>query len=530
MGIHELHRIRRTFGPKAARAKLRLLERIAAGPRPGKRDAAVLAETVEFLRAYPDDAALRRAVGAVLPLLPPLSISHDYSYGVLRRLIAAMPGRLEIDWDGLEDEARLVDVLDLLVLPGESDGVVDPRVSLRDWFDVSRPARNTHLEHLVDLMERTGLPERVRVHLFEMCEIPVVYRGPRRCDLALETNRVRFQRTEMGRESFPLPGYIRRPAGRASRAGGRTLFRFALQALCARRIEIYPLIHGSPADVTSFEGARGIRVVLIGVEPVFRCPLESLYFFLLLKNGVPVAYGPASVFGGCCEMGINLFPEFRGGEIRYLYAELMRVLHHRLGADYFFLTRYGMGENNEEAIDTGAFWFYRKLGFRPSNPEVEALARSEEARRAADPGYRSDRRMLRRLSHTEAYLDLSGGRRRPLDLARLSMIETSFVARDGRAGRSALASRWAARAGRLLGLDPRARALRTLAPVLCLIPDLARWSRRELDDLSRFVRAKDAASEAPAARIGARHHRLAEALHAIVDRGPIREATRRREC
>ena len=96
-------------------------------------------------------------------------------------------------------------------------------------------------------------------------------------------------------------------------------------------------------------------------------------------------------------MGINLFPEFRGGEIRHLYAQFMRVLHHHLGVEYFFLTSYGMGEGNEDAIRSGAFWFYRKLGFRAANPEVEALARTEEARMHAAPGYRSDRRMLRRL-------------------------------------------------------------------------------------------------------------------------------------
>ena len=79
------------------------------------------------------------------------------------------------------------------------------------------------------------------------------------------------------------------------------------------------------------------------------------------------------------------------------------------------LEKQKIDEVDEDALRTGAFWFYRKLGFKPTNPEIEALARGEERRMAAQPGYRSDRRMLRRLSRTEAFLDLSGGKRRPLD-------------------------------------------------------------------------------------------------------------------
>jgi len=62
-----------------------------------------------------------------------------------------------------------------------------------------------------------------------------------------------------------------------------------------------------------------------------------------------------------------------------IYAEFMRAMHHLAGARYFYIIPYGMGVDNEEALRSGAFWFYRKMGFRPTNPDIEALARSEEA-------------------------------------------------------------------------------------------------------------------------------------------------------
>ena len=263
--------------------------------------------------------------------------------------------------------------------------------------------------------------------------------------------------------AFPWNRSSANPSVR-SYAAGQGVIDLALQTLCARSLEIYPLIYANPADVVLADCGRGMQVALVGVVPEWRSALESLHFFLILKNGVPVAYGPAAAFLGCCEMGINLFPEFRGGEIRYIYAQFMRVLHHRLGVDYFFLTRYGMGEGNPEAIRTGAFWFYRKLGFQPTNPDVEALARAEESRMRARPGYRSDRRTLHRLSHTEAYLDLSAGKCRPFDFGRFGLALGRHIAEKFDGDRALARKRCAARVGGCWAQRPGARWITSPPP------------------------------------------------------------------
>jgi hypothetical protein len=70
------------------------------------------------------------------------------------------------------------------------------------------------------------------------------------------------------------------------------------------------------------------------------------------------------------------------------------------------------------------------LGFRPSNPEVEDLARTEEQVMQRQPGYRCSMATLRRLSHTSAYLDLSGGRCRPLRFGPVGIALSRMLARD----------------------------------------------------------------------------------------------------
>jgi len=514
VAVHELHEISRSFGDAAKRAKKRLLARIESTTPPGGRATALLADTLEFLRAYPDDAELLRSVERLAARLPRAPFTDRFAYAFARRLEGIAPGSLEVEWDEMEDEAALQSLLELLALPGEMNGLWDSRIGLQEWLERVKPAGMGDLAYISRALEGSGLEERLRCHLFDACTLTLRYSGPIKSDLRLGRQRPVFQRRPIPRERFPLPSFIRRPAAPAFR-GGRELLHLALQTLGARNLEIYPLIHGSEEDVALAGVGRGVTIALVGVEPAWRLPLEVLVFFMLFKNGVPVAYGPAAVFAGCCEMGINLFPEFRGGEIRFFYAQLMRLLRHRLGAEYFFLTRYGMGEDNEDAIESGAFWFYRKLGFLPTNPRVEALAREEEARRAADPGHRSDRRMLRRLSRTEAYLDVSNGRWRPLDFGRLSQAESRAAGRDpGRVRRQA-ARAAAARVARILGMDGAQRALRAAAPTLASIPDLASWPRADKAALRRFLIAKDARSEAEAARLSARQDRLLAALRLL---------------
>jgi hypothetical protein len=513
--IRNLHAVSRKFGTRAARTKTRLLDEIAATPRPSQRALRLLGETIEFIRAYPDDARVLRRVHALTSSLPTRDNVYAYSYGVARRLIRLAPGRTEIEWNAVEDDQQLLDALDLLVLPGERQGLEDTSLSLQDWFQTSTSGDHaTALEALIDLLENAPLPATVRAFLYDNADLPLRYRGPSRNEIVLPTKRIHYQRGEIERERFPLAPRVRRPLVRFAR-GGQGLIDLALKSLCARKLEIYPLIFANPSDIVIAECGRGLRLALIGTLPEWRSPLESLYFFLLFKNGVPIAYGPASACIGCCEFGVNLFPEFRGAETRFFYAQILRTLHHRLGAEYFFLTRYGMGEDNEDALRTGAFWFYRKLGFRPTNPEIEALARAEEHRMAAEPGYRSDRRMLRRLSRTEAYLDLSAGKRRPLDFGSLGLAESRFIAERFGGDRRLAQRRCAARVARLLAVKNRGQALRGLAPLLCMIEELPRWSRRDRSALAAALRAKDAPSEARAARRLAAHPRLGAALRRL---------------
>jgi hypothetical protein len=266
------------------------------------------------------------------------------------------------------------------------------------------------------------------------------------------------------------------------------------------------------------ECGRGFQILLAGVVPEHRSAFDALFYFLVTKNGVAIGYGPASVFVGCCELGINLFPEFRGAEIWYVYGQLMRVLHQVLGAECFFLTKYAMGEGNEDAIRTGAFWFYRRMGFRPTIAAVETLARQEEVEMRRRPRHRSDGKTLRKLAKSEAYLDLSGGRCRPVSFGKLGVAITRSLATQS-GGDRAKAERLAlARATRVLvirdlpsWLPDERRALGAAAPMVSVL-GVESWKGRDRSNLLRYIRAKGARSEARASRLSAKNESLRKAL------------------
>ncbi len=130
----------------------------------------------------------------------------------------------------------------------------------------------------------------------------------------------------------------------------------------------------------------------------------------------------------------------------------------------------------------------------------------------AEPEYRSDRRTLRRLSHTEAVLDLSNGRYRPVDFGKLAVLESRYIEERFGGDRAEAESRSASGIGRLLGIPSTGEGTRRLSPVLSLLPELKTWSPRDKARLGKALKAKDAVSEVPAAKLFNAHQPLRDAL------------------
>jgi hypothetical protein len=487
-----LHR----FEPAARAERARLLA--ALERQPIRRPGALLRfhEALCFLRAYPDgpaglawvEAALER-FGARVAALPPLAADRLAESGLAGTtlhpplgLAAAtwladrFPADVELDRTDADLWPGLAALLPPLVAGLPEDALVEAGIDYPAWLAAA--TRGWRGSALAWLLERVGEARRADVaalydHLQPRLRWQLGEGLGSRTRARLPARRVFHHRGPLLPRGGPLgrrlPG-PRPPMRRPGAAEARRLLDAAMAAVIVRYREVHAFNHADPADVTVADLGRGVELAWFGVQAAHRLPLRAHYGYLLVKNGVPIGYGDASLLFEWCEIAFNVFESFRRGESGYLFARLLGFVGHRLGARVFHLAPYQIGRDNEEALASGAFWFYYKLGFRPVPPALARLAAAEAARLAANPGQRSPRRLLARLARGRMVLGVGG----PVPPAVAAFEAHRLGLRAARHG----------------------RGVAGLASYLALVPDLARWPARDRRAVTALVRAKGRAPEA----------------------------------
>jgi len=191
--------------------------------------------------------------------------------------------------------------------------------------------------------------------------------------------------------------------------------------------ETDPFSNADIKETHFFELDRGVSIAIYGMNPRQRYILESYMGYLVFKNGIPVAYGGGWLFGERCQFGINILEPFRGGESAYIFAQLLRIYHQYFGANRFVIKPYQFGKNNPEAIRSGAFWFYYKLGFVPELKELKILAAMEWEKKQKNKQHRTSPVTLKKYTGSNLILDLTNNPVPAFDAAVLSSIVTDYT-------------------------------------------------------------------------------------------------------
>lgn len=172
--------------------------------------------------------------------------------------------------------------------------------------------------------------------------------------------------------------------------------------------ETDPTTYLDAASLRVFDLERGVSVAVYCMTPDRQLGLESYVGFTAFKNGMPVAYGGAWVLGSRSEFGMNVFEPYRGGESGFLMCQLLRVYRQLFDVSYFEVDAHQFGLDNPDGINTGAFWFYYKYGFRPVSARLATLARREKARLKTRRGLRTPKPMLRQFATSNVALQFGG--------------------------------------------------------------------------------------------------------------------------
>jgi hypothetical protein len=192
-----------------------------------------------------------------------------------------------------------------------------------------------------------------------------------------------------------------------------------------------------------------------------------------------------------------------------------------LGVTVISIDPYQVGHENEEGIESGAFWFYRKLGFRPVRTELMKQTQSEEWKLNDDPSYRTSARMLRKLAAGHLLFELPGASTGNWDRFQARDIGLAVqrrMARDFNSNPKEIREHSLQLVERLLKIktdrwaDGEREALQNLSLVLAMIPELEKWNSAEKEMAVRIIRAKGAGDEAVYLKLMQQHMKLRHAL------------------
>ena len=498
-------------------------------------NAAVLRQAGRLLDSFVERVQRLRASGADMSLFDPEQVSgiagttmqDTWNYDVIRWLARRFPRNVSIDWTDYVQEGRLAATLPRFIPLLADDADVEADVPFRKWLQAASGRRDALL-WLLERFEQLPITGREKTELYNSLGLTVKW----------ELDNLRASRTHNWRpvrQVFYHQGpLIRRnevslakemasplPVRRLSRREGETVMDLIREIMAVRYRELYGTTLGDPAGVVEARPGRGTQIFLWGLPPGRRLPLRAYLAGFTLKNGVPINYIEGISLFEWMEVGFNTFYAYRDGESAWHYAQALRLLKQLHGTRCISVYPYQLGDQNEEAIASGAFWFYRKLGFRPGRPDVRRLLAREEEKIVARPGYRTPPHILRKLAAGHVFYELPGSevgawdrfRVRHLGF-RVNRYMASHLAGDSGKMRQVATARLA----RALGVNasglsqPERAALEDFAAVLALVREFPRWSADEKKKLAAIIRAKAGADETRYIRLLQSHSRLRSAM------------------
>jgi hypothetical protein len=344
------------------------------------------------------------------------------SFDVVRWLVRRIPRNVEIAWADYRDEDYWDDyqserargsIWPRFIPLLEEDADVEANIPWLRWLDSAR-GQEKPLPWLIHRFEQLPLPDRQRAELYDSLHLPIRWHLEN-LKLSRTRNFTRPRRFYfhdaplIQRSEVSLAHELAQPAPKfekLSPAAGESVMHAIRDVMVVRYRELYGTTLGDPHTVVRADLGRGVVMHFWGLPPTRRLPLRAYVAGYTLKNGVPINYIEAIGLCEWIEVGFNTFYTYRQGETAWIYAQALRCLCALTAAKCISIYPYQIGQNNDEAIDSGAFWFYRKLGFRPGRADLQKLCEKEEQKIAANRQHKTPARILKRLAETHMFYDV----------------------------------------------------------------------------------------------------------------------------
>jgi len=452
------------------------------------------------------------------------TVTSNFSYALVRWLVTKYPNQVSIDWDWFENEEQFGATMPRFLPLLEEDAMVEAHVPYREWLNTAKGHKN-EVAWLIERFESLPLSDRRKAELYDSLKLHITWQfGIRssRTGMGLPAQSVFFHDQPLiKRRDISLVNELNAPPipiRKLARAEGERILNLARETSAVRYRELHGFTHGDASRVVRADLGRGTVAFVYGVGPENRLPLRAYHAAIIFKNGVPVAYFEGLSLFERMESGFNLYYTFRNGETAWLYARILRLMRQLLGVTVFSIEPYQIGHENEEGIDSGAFWFYRKLGFRPVRRELMSMTLAEEKKMASDPRYRTSGRTLRKLASGYMLFELPDATTGDWDRFEVRNVGLSVQRRMAREFNSdpekIRDASWdfVRRSFRISTPPKREKPAEDLALVLAMDPELWRWSKTEKELAAKILTAKASADEATYLKQMQKHARFRSVL------------------
>jgi hypothetical protein len=544
--LRALARLLPVYGRESAAEKRRLLAELRSLHFNRASQLVELQRIICFLSAFPDDAATHRAArnlaagfAARVARLPRAQRAllddsgaagsctrHHYAAAAARWMARRPAGAVDIEWKADHSADALAPLVTTLLDPMEAEVIDLSATGIRAWLAQARGAQgNRDLDWLL-AQAGGGKARRGFDRAFDAAEVPLAWRLDDRAGISGNSRRgpIATREDGMRRASGDARAAILEPmpVERLTRSAAARLLDVWRAALWSRTRTVFQIEQPNLDECYLADLGRGVQFAAMGVAPEYRGALEATYGHLLLANGMPIGYGGFTALFAQVNTGINVFPEYRGSEAAFAFEQAMRAMHAITGNARFIVNPYQFGAANDEALQSGAYWFYYRLGFRSAQTPVRALAEQEFARMRSDRGHRVPVATLRKLAACDIHLDLGNDAgAKFFDEAWLQDLAagiTAAIAGESVTNRADALQRLSERIAGALDIRLAAwnaverKGFAQFAPILAQIDDLADWPKAEREALAKIIHARWAPQERDFIAAMRAHERLRESL------------------
>ncbi len=544
--LRQLEKIKTHFDEGLAEQKLIRLKVLEKSRLASAAGVLRLHETLCFMRAYPDNAEVFHQVKGMLARFAARQDLKRHRHALVNSGISGTViefsffadsamwlarnwgSQLNVDWETFENTDKLEALLPMLVVYPETPALDEMPFEVQAWIKVLKHADETDAGFFLSRMEQADLGQ-TREMLLDGLDLPLQLlpgdKTPARTREHYRDSALSFQTGPLNRSRPNMPQDGMRPplaVHDLNPREGRQLIDLARSCMATRSRDIDAIAYGDARDVRIVDCGNGLQLMWNGVIPERRLMFETLYGFVVLNNGVPLGYGAATCLFNSCEIAFTIFDTFRSGETAHVYGWTIANIHHLFGADTIMKDPYQLGQDNDDALASGAWWFYQKLGYRPRKKSLLQLMRRELRAMKQRPSHRSSLTTLKTLASANAYLHL--GQQRDdvlgeLPLANVSLQVTHYLAKhfgaDRRRAEQVCSKQAAQRLGikTMRGFSAGERLMwRRWAPLVMILPELERWPVADRKALATLIRAKGGRRESEYTQRFDAHKRLRSAL------------------